>query len=961
MLPLLNKTQTKTENRTLKTYTFLGVPLFKKEKNPLKRKYTICGLKITQTRKHPLLPQPANEQTSLQNLIRIKDNLIDLNTIKAIIASPNIKVVSFDIFDTLLHRPVINPTDIFYLVDAKLKHKEHINFIKYRKTAEQELNNPHASLKEIYTHIQKRHKLSSKTIAKMYKAELEAEQRLLFKREDIFMLYQYAIAQSKRIIATSDMYLSSRFLKHILKAKGYTQIAAVYVSNEHHKRKDTGDLYTAVIAAEQTLPSQILHIGDNITSDYKMAINQNLTAIHYPSVKQILFSENKIFSRIWQPHISKDPIARLLIGWSLHHFYTAMHHIKNQPAVFEDLTALAKLWLAPLLFHISQSISYHPKIQSTYQRILFASRDGYLPQIAYELLQQYHPTQRPAQYVYAGRRAYYSAACADFADYADKINVDPQEPYTIEHLLKAYISDKTLIRQILSTLTPAEKALDFTKNKPEIIAILRQYSSLLNQYLNTHRHNAATYYTSLSTAQQPSRTSTSSREIIFDCGYSGSVSTSLSPLLNKPVDKIYLWETKKNQQLDKKHKTSTHLLINEPQHFAGHNIICEELFSPEEGGCIGFDEKGTPLFEECSFPPAMQQAMHTLHHTAIQTLNAMFADFAPWLAYMHLTDTAAINAPLAYAITKSPYNEVKLLDPICFPDPSYITSAESLSYKIQKHFTSGNVFDYTGFNNPANRITPPLMPTPQNLKIGIHCHLYNLALAQEILGYLQDFPAPFDLIFTTCNQERGKILPNLFNNQTIKNLQNLTIKTVTNRGRDVAPWLVDTKDIQQNYDLFCHIHGKESAHITFGEGWRHYLMRNLIAEPAARDILNLFAENSNLGLLFPAPYPPLCAVCITHHIEQKGMFNEEKIINTLLKKMNINHQLSPSDLFFSEGTMMWYRPKALEKLFALDLKREDFPPEPIGVGGTIAHAIERLPAIIATAANYQAKTYTKYP
>ncbi len=60
---LFGKQKTISDNKIFKTYTLFGVPVFKKEKNPLKRKYTFCGLKFTHTRKHPLQiaansPQP---------------------------------------------------------------------------------------------------------------------------------------------------------------------------------------------------------------------------------------------------------------------------------------------------------------------------------------------------------------------------------------------------------------------------------------------------------------------------------------------------------------------------------------------------------------------------------------------------------------------------------------------------------------------------------------------------------------------------------------------------------------------------------------------------------------------------------------------------------------------------------------------------------------------------------------
>ena len=72
--------------------------------------------------------------------------------------------------------------------------------------------------------------------------------------------------------------------------------------------------------------------------------------------------------------------------------------------------------------------------------------------------------------------------------------------------------------------------------------------------------------------------------------------------------------------------------------------------------------------------------------------------------------------------------------------------------------------------------------------------------------------------------------------------------------------------------------------------------------------------------------------------------------------MNIPNY-SRANMLFSEGTMFWYRPDALKPLFDLNLQYEDFPEEPIGVGGTIPHAIERLPGFVVQNNGYEQKIY----
>jgi lipopolysaccharide biosynthesis protein len=45
---------------------------------------------------------------------------------------------------------------------------------------------------------------------------------------------------------------------------------------------------------------------------------------------------------------------------------------------------------------------------------------------------------------------------------------------------------------------------------------------------------------------------------------------------------------------------------------------------------------------------------------------------------------------------------------------------------------------------------------------------------------------------------------------------------------------------------------------------------------------------------------------------------------------------------FPQGSMFWARTDFLKKMLSAPIKFSDFPEEPIGVDGTIAHALERL-------------------
>lgn len=869
----------------------------------------------------------------------IKNKILDIDSIKKYIDNPSVKVVSFDIFDTLLLRPVIYPTDIFYLVDAKLKKEYNLDFVKYRLTAEKNLQTPNASFDAIYEAIQKKYSLPKKIVNLMKKEELACEKQLLRARKDVYSLYLYALSLGKRIIAISDMYLPSSFLNQVLKQNGYGKISSVYVSNEYQKRKDSGELYDAVLEEEHIQSNQLLHIGDNFHSDFLCAIDKNIFSVYYPSIKDIIFNSNSVYSNVWKKDVSKDPFSRILLGFSLNYYFSDLATVKNQPACFADIKALAKLGLAPLLFCIVSRIANNLDIQQKYQKILFASRDGYLPQLCYQIMGKFMPLL-PSKYVYAGRRAYFTSIYSDIKEYLSELCVCGERPFLLEHLFKSCIFDKKLCHRIISSLSKEEQTIDLRHTRKAVLPVLTRFEKDIHKYWKKHKKEAYRYYSSVQ--------SKCSREIIFDCGYSGSISRSLSTIMGKPVDKIYLWETDKNKIMDAQSQTKTYVLMETPLLFAGNDQLYEELFSPCEGGCIGFDNLN-PCFEDLPKNKQMAEDYSVIKKSVEAYMKAACALFKPYLSCMNIADSLPQQQLFSYMI-KSPYNEINLLKNITFPDPTVYSEPISLPQKLQERQNYGSVLEGTDFYNPLYLTDSPPVLCNNQLKIGIHCHLYNVFLYQEIYTYLKDFPRSFDLILTICDSTKKDLLKKAFS--TIPNLKKLDIKIVPNQGRDVAPWLISTRDLQDQYDLFCHIHGKVSKHMNFGNRWREYLLENLISSRAAVNIINIFCRRKEVGCVFPFIFPELAKLCVNGNINMSGMDGEKKMVQMICRKMRLPFP-SRSTLLHSCGTMLWYRPVALKPLFDLNWKVEDFPPEPIGVGGTIAHALERVPVWVCQAQGYE--------
>lgn len=200
--------------------------------------------------------------------MRIHDASLMVSYAKACINNPQIKVVSFDIFDTLLERPCLQPKDIFYLINERIKdipELSDVDFCKIRIDAEEKVGtHTNPSFDDIWDWIRDTYHLSSIQIEKLKEAELEAEQTFLKQRKLVAEIYHYACKKKRKIIAVSDMYLPTLFLQNVLQRNGYTKIQSVYVSCEQKKTKREGDLFKNVYTSENIKPHNMLHMMNRV-------------------------------------------------------------------------------------------------------------------------------------------------------------------------------------------------------------------------------------------------------------------------------------------------------------------------------------------------------------------------------------------------------------------------------------------------------------------------------------------------------------------------------------------------------------------------------------------------------------------------------------------------------------------------------------------------------------------------
>lgn len=187
------------------------------------------------------------------------------------------RLASFDIFDTTLLRRCGQPEEVWYRLASRLFPKEddlQKAFVSWRKRAVGD------TLADIYANIDSAFlSFAGKGVEEMMLEEETVEEDMLIPNPTVCKLIEQRRKEGYQITFISDMYLSSQFLRQVLESFGCCQAEdVVFVSCEHHARKDTGALYEVVRQALH--PSEWLHYGDNLRSDVKMARRKGIRAVH---------------------------------------------------------------------------------------------------------------------------------------------------------------------------------------------------------------------------------------------------------------------------------------------------------------------------------------------------------------------------------------------------------------------------------------------------------------------------------------------------------------------------------------------------------------------------------------------------------------------------------------------------------------------------------------------------------
>lgn len=612
----------------------------------------------------------------------------ELEKIKEKIVKSEAKYVSFDIFDTLIVRPFLEPTDLFKLLDKEYRkineNKTGVSFSKIRviseriARSEQFKKDPkiqEVTLDDIYETIHKLYEIDEKILYILKEKEKEYEERFCKCRNTAYELYQLAIDIGKKVICTSDMYLPKETIWNILKKNGYNEIYKLYLSSTIKKTKSTGDLYKYVIKDLQIEPDEIIHIGDNRESDYKKAKSIGITAIHLPKTTDVMknreytnFLSQMLTSSLpfWQDNrVGLEFLGiRTMLAVVANKYFDNPYRAFNKESDFNaDPYLIGYYALGMYLFGVSKWII--DNTQGINDNISFMARDGYLVMEAYKIMKKLYKNMPEEKYMYVSRKALIPIMITNKLDFYKLSEILDIKKHTPKGILK-YISSIIKVDESQLQYLCSNSEIEFEKKFKNPEQFNKYIKILVDNFYNEQEHiknreKLKQYFNSI-LGEKPA---------VFDVGYSGRPEFYLSELCDKKIDTYFL-NINKDEALEYAQIGNFNLKTFFPAKPTATGNAYELLFSKLAPSCIAYkvdEEKVEPIFEEYENIYQVEYIVQTIQKAAIEFVKDMVEIFEDDIEILYYQDYYISLPIMAYfnsakRIDKQPLSAIEFEDDI---------------------------------------------------------------------------------------------------------------------------------------------------------------------------------------------------------------------------------------------------------------------------------------------------------
>jgi len=524
-----------------------------------------------------------------------------LEHLHAIIADPCTKIVAFDIFDTLITRPLLDPDYIKHLLDAEHDNAGLKGFRVQRGQSEEaarQAKGHDVDIYEIYAHLS-----TGLNGGPTPDREMELEIRSARPRAQAIDLLHFALSAGKRVILASDMFLPRAAIEAMLERCGVTGWDNLYLSCEIGLRKDNGRLYGHILEVEQIAPNEMVMIGDNERSDFQIPADMGMRTIHLVRSSHIMRAIPRLAGLV--PPGDAPLGDQFLFGAIATRNFSAVSFPDFSPEDMFGPTAEAIGYglLGPIVLAFSQWLADQTR-EHRIDRLHFLAREGKLLKQVFDAWQDGLPEQVETRYLLVSRRA---VTVPSMRSLEDILHVAAANDF-YGASMDLFLSERFGTVLMDTVWGEAERKGFWSRKAPLTIGqgeishiepFLRFIAPHILEVANTERGTALKYF-----AANGFNVVKDTRDAVVDVGYGGTIQRHLMKLLNRDVHGLYMMTDTNGASLKKEDVLAEGCFAkgarrdtSAPPLFL-HSFLLEKMLSADDEQVIRYAATGTVEFRE---------------------------------------------------------------------------------------------------------------------------------------------------------------------------------------------------------------------------------------------------------------------------------------------------------------------------------------------------------------------------
>ncbi|PTQ78625.1 putative HAD superfamily hydrolase [Nitrosomonas oligotropha] len=472
--------------------------------------------------------------------------------------NPAIRLVVFDIFDTLITRPLLDPESIKRIIARRIGGQAGQLYLEFRAAAENEarrIAGHDVGLDAIFKQFAALSGLSADVAEEICELEKSIELAIVSPRPETIALFKLAINLGKHVVLASDMYLPRTVIETMLTRCGINGWHKFYLSSDNRLRKDTGDFYRQLLADGNVSPHEILVIGDNEHSDVQIPVDMGFRTMHIMrpvELSRAIPRFEPVIERALNRDARNDLNKQLTLGIITQGNFHPVFYPRFDPADFVPASpwAIGFTIAGPLVLSFVQWLVKKAATDGM-KRLYFLAREGQILKIVYDLWVSGKADAVASEYLVLSRRAItvpmisnlddiFKIACTHYAP-------NPMPDFIFERY-GLNLSDEECEELARRKIWPMKKMVSVEEeNIDHLKPLLQALEERILKQAEQERPGLMAYLDNLGLNKD-------STVAIVDIGYAATTQKRLNQLLGQKIHGYYLMTLDSAEQVALKHQ-----------------------------------------------------------------------------------------------------------------------------------------------------------------------------------------------------------------------------------------------------------------------------------------------------------------------------------------------------------------------------------------------------------------------